>query len=390
MKKFFIAVFTILTLAACQSTKDGHGKITKIDDFLYEVTYTSENEDVYQILDASVITAGACSAVRRGDYYGRNLDFFIDSSATVVVHMKAAEGRLASLGVTGCVKHINPTSIENLSEPLGILLPFSVVDGINEKGVAINVNVVPNADHPAPTGTNPEGRTIPAWAIVRYLLDRAESADDAIRILKETNVVGGLNEIYGTHYMISDLTKTYIVEFVDNKVVYVEGQPDDTKNIMTNLFNSDLPNFGKYADGVERRNIALDGYNTIVDIDSMAKVMQSLHYTQSYDAACQPYWYSEFTGEAFFEGANHDFTTKYLEDSLKAHPELAQDPEYQAFCRMCRNNCNRYSALKEAGTLREDGTFWQTVSTSIYDLRNYTLRLYVQENYDEPHCFSLR
>lgn len=389
MKKIFIAALATLTLAACQTTKDGHGKITKIDDFLYEVTYTSENEDVYQILNASVITDGACSAIRRGDFYGRNLDFFIDSSATVVVHMKAAEGRLASLGVTGCVKHINPTTLQNLTEPYSTILPFAVVDGINEKGVAVNVNVVPNADHPAPTGTNPEGRTIPAWALVRYLLDHAESADDAIRILQEINIVGGLNEIYGTHYMISDLTKTYVVELIDNKVFYIEGQPDDTTNIMTNLFNSDLPRIGHYADGVERRNIALSAYDSIVDVDSMAKVMQSLHYTQSYDASCQPFWYSEFTGEAFFEGASHNFTTKYLEDSLKVNPELAQDPELQAFHRMCKDNCDRYTAFKEAGTLREDGTFWQTVSTSIYDLRNYTLRLYVQENYDAPHCFSL-
>ena len=43
----------------------------------------------------------ACSGVRNGNFFGRNLDWYFNYDAVVITHTAAKEGRHASIGIIG-------------------------------------------------------------------------------------------------------------------------------------------------------------------------------------------------------------------------------------------------------------------------------------------------
>lgn len=92
------------------------------------------------------------------------------------------------------------------------------LDGINDAGVVCNINVVPTGDKGRTTGTG-GNYDLCGLSVVRFILDNADSAKDAINKLQSKNIwmpnSGGYDlEI---HLMVSDGTDTFVVEFVNNK-----------------------------------------------------------------------------------------------------------------------------------------------------------------------------
>ena len=95
----------------------------------------------------------------------------------------------------------------------------------------------------------------------------------------------------------------------------------------------------------------------------MARLMERVKYTQSYEAATEPFWYTEYTeGNLTMANAPMDFKAVVQSsiDTYKLHDRNIQP-----------NN------------------FWQTWHTAVYDLANRTLRLNIQEDYSRHYDFKL-
>lgn len=384
MKRLLIFIAIALPLiASCNNNTKHPATPTKLADYLYEITLDTVDETRYETFTGVETSQNAalCSSVRKGNFHGRNLDFFYDESCSVVLHMTKGQNRFASLAVIGCTRN-TPEMMQNPDEELLQKLPFSTVDGINENGVACNVNVVMASDHAAPTGTNPGAKNLPAALVVRYVLDHAQTAANAIELLKERNIWGGMGD-FAFHYMISDPTETYIVEIIDNELRYRRGEPVDNGNIMTNFYVTDLPNLGDHADGLERHSILTDRYDGIGSLEDMVEEMKSVRYSKAYDKSTVPFWNTEFLGHYTIDGVEYDFTVHNVQADTVAAKGLENSPEYKAFLKECDRQCTNYQ------TRQRDGSVWHTVSTSVYDLENLTLRLYVQEDYEHPFNFSL-
>lgn len=367
----------------------GYDGLKKYEDHLYEISYDSIDYTLTDKVfseDGIQASAAGCSSVRNCNYYGRNLDWFFDDCVEVVVHTKAHNDRFATLGVVGAVSAINKTDIDSgkIKEKID-LIPFAVVDGINEKGVFINVNVVPCSDleHPndviMPTGE--VETTINSGMMVRFVLDNFSSAEDAVKYLQE-HVSIELNENlknldFETHWMLGDEYHTYILEMVDNKLVAVSTDKTSDSNlagrpIMTNFyltlpevrFNAqgklEINHDGKpnksgitpHGAGLERYNLAVDEYKESDTFLGMLKLMYDLNYSRTYNIYLENPWYSEYTDE-------NTTNSSPIED-------------YVGKDKLIANYRNRD---------RSDGTngIWITTHTSIYDIASKQLYITVGE-----------
>lgn len=168
---------------------------------------------------------GACSSVRRGNFHGRNFDFTFDPRTTHVVHVKANEEKRRH-AFAGIAKASFNDDVPDMMK-----IPNLLKDGINDHNVVVNINVVSKKDLDdvglKNTATNPGMKRVHCDCVPSYILAYANSAADAIDIMKnKIDIYGYLkgaseeaNEYL--HYMISDLNNTFVVEIIKNEIFVI-------------------------------------------------------------------------------------------------------------------------------------------------------------------------
>ncbi len=338
----------------------------QIAPYLYEMTFTDYAPDPDNIT-SSAMEAFGCSSVRNGDYYGRNFDYIFNDSPEFVVHVTAAENRHASVGVAAHFGLREVQLQEGKYDKQLELIPNLTLDGINDAGVIASINVVPGSeDIGEQTGTNPQGEPLNAAFVVRYILDNASSADEAISLLESRNISGtAVSNLY-LHVMIADPTKTYVVEFLDNKMIAQEKTGDN--QIMTNFYVN-LPELTEHASGVERYQILKENYSESASLAGMRNLMARVKYSNAYNYSTAP-WYSEA-----------------IPQSVLNDPD---SPEFQIYVDLFNNLSKDYWNYVTNDIRNPANTsFWHTTHNSIYDIKNQTLRLTVQEEYSHYYDFAI-
>ena len=348
-------------------------KIEKVSDYLYKIRYNDLDNSVYSDIDlikkffgklvaAYNGKAFACSAVVNGNFYGRNLDLFMGHSPKYVVWVEGNDKRYASLGA-GIMYAVTLAEADSgeLSEDMKKLLPFMVLDGVNEKGVTCNVNYVPR-DVENDKGTKPGAEELPYFTVVRYILDNAGSAAEAVELLRGKNLVDK-PKISTLHWMIADPKESYVVEVIDNELRVVKNP-----KAMTNYYLS-VDGYTPHACGIERMDIIKKGYDKATSVENMRRLMQSVYYTQAYKKSTKPFWYSEHYQYDSATGKDYNINTPM--DEMQPHV----DEIVQAFSHCTRDN--------------PDG-FWETVYTSVYDMGKQTMRISLHEDYSKYWDFKLK
>lgn len=357
--------------------------INKVAEYLYTIDYTDwDYENGNKYFERNAPELGACSAVRKGNLYGRNFDWYYDESATFVVNSKATKGRHASVAVAGGSQYLTKENVE--SEEWGVMydvLPFITLDGVNDAGVVCNTNVVPSGDKGITTGTNPSSSvSMYVPIIVRYVLDYADSAADAIDKIREVNWVASSfgDRSLELHFMIADDDSTYIVEFVDNEIKVfsdVEDEYPDIKNapIMTNFYmdgwdgnivtgffsesgiEPEDTTLTPHAEGTERYEIIQNMYDGISEKEDMIDVMDAVKYTRAFTEETEPFWYSELVGESEEFG------------NLTIYQNRAAFYEVKSYM------------INEFEHRTRNHKTWHTVHSTVYDIENKTLTVIPQE-----------
>ena len=330
-----------------------------------------------------------CTSCRIGNFVGRNFDWAYDDVEECVMRVPAAEGRLASIGVAS---RFFPKALQDV---LGVeeFLPELTMDGINEKGVAINVNVVPAGDNGETTGTNEASdERLCAGFAVRTVLDNATSAAHAVEILKSKDIysIKGLE----FHWMISDAEESYIVECVDNELVVLKA--NDAQPKMSNFYVSHSPFLDEYevvsdneeltagehtlhAMGIERYENVKAGLANVDSAETMFANMTNVWYKPKYLPGNERRYWSDMNGAPVPGGTKGQRFTAFdsgLEiDTARSNAFKSAQANYVAV--------TNYEATTGKRTI-EDGYpltngVVHTVHTSIYDLANRTLKVCVQE-----------
>ena len=305
-------------------------------------SYTNESAAYYRSRGNGT-TGGGCSSVRDGGFLYRNFDYPFDDRAEFVVKMAAGKDRFASVGVAQIGTNLTEQMVTSGDPKYSLLynwLPGATVDGINENGVACNINVVDGDPQTSGWHTNATSDATHPIAAIRWILDHATNAQHAAAYIA-ANIRFPHGWTQNFHYMIADAEKTYIVE---NGLFRAATWDDGMPPVMTNfpLFS------GESSDGTGEER-----YLILADRTSITNVW----YTNAYLPSTQPPWVSDFNDNfALYEAATNRWAKKPKEE--------------------------------HRGEIVGGQSWWQTVHTSIYDITNRVLRVAVQEK-DDWYTFQV-
>lgn len=161
--------------------------------------------------------------------YGRNLDWY--DGRTLLTFYQPPTGYSFVAGVQSAAAYFTPDNFLMTSLPNKITLtraPYSMLDGMNEKGLCISQLSV---DHAQPPPYDPDKVTIYPCVVQLLVLNYAKSLDEAIDLIKQYNIYFFGNNC--NHFLISDAAgNSAIVEFSGGNIVVT--RPANPWQVVTN------------------------------------------------------------------------------------------------------------------------------------------------------------
>lgn len=355
--------------------------------FLYYAEYSPDRLDRdkairYFKTGSMELPSGGCTGVFAGGKVLRQLDWYYDEEVEFIVKMNP-DPKLGIYGSIGC-SATSPSF--RRSEIYDILLrgdyyekfdilPYLMVDGVNEKGIFAQSNVVNK--NGIVVDVNPGSKRELCFSImtVRHILDHLGNLDDLDTLfdgmhLFETSKIGD----FLPHVLVSDGTSTKIVEFKANGVEIVDGFP-----IMTNFrtnggfdvvekgedWHADWGTVEENGIGVERWNLGADfierGNYSFQDFSDLRnKLTYSRAYTHRTESEDDPIWLTD----ALDDGLTvQDAEDCHIAGTVSPQFQTVLDREYQKYVHRQRGN-------KQT---------WITTHSSIYDIPNRKFNIQVQE-----------
>ncbi|MCI9448073.1 MAG: linear amide C-N hydrolase [Lachnospiraceae bacterium] len=221
------------------------------------------------------VTGDGCTAFvvknENGDIlFGRNFDFLYAPSLQLYT---APEDGYASVSTVNLAfagySEDNLPDGSFLDSFLTLAAPFLPFDGMNEKGLAIALLAVPEAEAPY----NPDKITLNTTTAIRLVLDKAATVEEAIELLKQYNIYfsGGIE----CHYLIADASgHSVIVEYVNRELCVVEAETG--YQIASNFIAYDGLNIGEGFTEFERydrvQNV-IEANNGILEADQSTQLL---------------------------------------------------------------------------------------------------------------------
>ena len=371
-------------------------KLKRINDYLFEVTnndfYTRYYFNPYSVGDEFMGLKewhGVCAGVRNGDFIGRNFDWECSETPEFIVHIPADGNRHASVGIcnSNMVKHA-PTE-DWLSQMLVNDISNNCFDGINDCGVCAISLVVHYADDTEATlkGTKPGSSfSLHGANVVRYVLDKATSAKEAVRLLQEANIYGSLGE-YSFHWMICDEKDNYLVELINSKVVATKAEDNPIerfrKPVITNFYLFKDLSKQKVPCGVERYGILEANYANAGSAKGMFETMEKVRYSRKYDGkdpstlagAPDLNWYSEYLAHM----PNYKNTTGPL--LYNEFPKTDEDRR-RIWRDIMSLDIERNAISKFENPRMNPMSAW-TCHTTVYNIKERTMQIVIGEKYDD-------
>lgn len=366
-----------------------------IADYLYAIEY--DDYDLEANIDhtnkAYFPGYAACSEVRKGNFVGRNLDWYMNNDAAAIIRMNHTGSHYASIGMVGCCPDFsNALAKSQEYDDVYKFLPFNTTDGVNEKGLYIGVNVMPTGEtsfdpstwesyaygHGA-AHTNPSSSMhYSVYYLVRIVLDRAGSVEEARKLIDGIDWSEPVNfpaEGYSQafHWLICDANQSVVLEFMDNKAVYTAAPSINEPSlgtIMTNFTNCLMEKgiIQKCGSGLERWDILNENYaSTPESFEGMQELMEKVWFSNTYtiDPSSHDFWFTEW------------YDLGYSSAYLYKNYELCENTE---FCDMVRKNLSAFN--NPAYWHADDSPLWYTTHTSVYDIKSKTLTVLVHEGRD--------
>lgn len=364
---------------------DTYDYIEYVTDYLYKIYYNKLDYDYayeYFLKNDVEINVGACTSIRKGNWFARNFDWIYSEDAEFIVKTERKHDKYATIGVASLTNLSNTFVQSKQKSSLYKILPFTLLDGINEYGLCISTNVVP-LDFEPTDKTLPDGEKkfeICNLMLPRFCLDRFKTATECVTYLK--NHVSlypskKLSEVYHyeQHWLIADKNNTYLLEIIDSQIIateisehpfitnfYIHGvQFNDDGSVYTPAtqdeeHNASITNLiTQNGCGLERYNLVNERINDIQTLEDMRGLLIDLFYTNAYSHDHN--WCTEFVGlDGLTVSSNDSDFYDIIDSSIEYLQNRSRDPEDDYY-----------------------GT-WHTGHSSIYDIENKTLNLVVQQN----------
>lgn len=349
--------------ANINAKKGGYSRIEKIHDYIHEIWYDGVDYGFADLMPHTPL--GACTSIRKGKFFARNLDWQYSECCEFFIHTPAADGRHAVDGFGGNIPALTKSVVESGAWNAAYnWLPLSIADGHNDAGLCCSMNVVPTKTAPntyeKTTGTNPSKPTINGLMIVRYILDNHTDALAAAEDVRDNwNVVMPHTDTFDEelHFLIADKTQTIVLEFIGNEAKIIA----DNAGIITNFRMygvNDWNDIEPFGQGVERWFKAAELFDGGVPVAYKALLnMSQLFFTHAYNDDDTYNWLTEFAG------LHDELTVQAAADTPSVY-DATLAAAHQAYLDRTR-----------------DGETWQTTHSVVYDIENGECIFIVQQDW---------
>lgn len=231
-----------------------------------------------------------CSAFQattpEGDIiYARNFDFPFTQSVSMMVCSTPANGYKSVSMVPLSFLGYKPNEITQGEKDISTLVsvPYLIMDGMNEKGLAISVLQVDGEGAAQRQKGKPSIMTTMA---MRYIMDHAANVYEAIDIMKEYNFwADGTQKKQDTansyHFLLSDARgNTAILEYIKKDNQWIMNVVKE--KIVTNSYRS--PGWQHIGHGMDRYNTLTELYKYRNGIFTEDEAMRGLQAVAQYNA----------------------------------------------------------------------------------------------------------
>ncbi len=194
-----------------------------------------------------------CSTVsvknENGGYlFGRNFDW--DRCNALIVHSVPQNGYSSISTVNTDFINTSGMELSSLSDDVqAIIAMYAPLDGMNEKGLAVSVNMIQDS---ATISQNTEKPDITTTTAIRLLLNKAANVDEAVDLLGQYDMHASMG--FMTHLAIADSDgNSVVVEYINNEMHIIETP------VVTNFYLVEGEKHGiGTAQSHERYNILMD------------------------------------------------------------------------------------------------------------------------------------
>ena len=248
-------------------------------------------------------------------FYGRNLDW-IEKLPTCILFTDPDDG-YASVSVTS-LPHFEQyyNSGSDSDKTAFIAAPYMLHDGMNECGVAIaEMSVGPD---PEGGQDSPDKVTISGLDIIRLVLERAASVDEAIELIKQYNN----RQSHLAHYLVADAGgHSAVIEYRDKKLVVTRNR--EPWQVCTNfkILQADPEEIRSRGYRYPIVYDALKARNGKVSEEEMQDIVQSVNVNSPSVKTEWSSLYNLTTGKLLF------FTARDFDHPDEYHLEMSNDLE---------------------------------------------------------------
>ena len=209
--------------------------------------------------------------------FARNMDLERNTPA-LIVKTNPTNGyksiSTSDLGMIVDLKNGIPSNISDKHKRELLVAPYITVDGMNEAGVAVATLLLEDTETTQKTGKVP----ITATTILRLILDKAGSVDEAINLVRNYDMH---SEYKNFHLQVTDKTgASVVIEYVNNELQIIELEGKSFQ-VCSNFYLSPSMEDNNHASGTAevRYNTAyqeLDKVNGILSEENAMMGLQQL------------------------------------------------------------------------------------------------------------------
>ena len=187
----------------------------------------------------------AAESADGGHVFGRNFDWSCGSVLLLEAHPSDGYASFSTVNLDFIRESANLPK-----EVLPTASYYAPLDGMNEKGLAVSVNMISDSARIAQTSDLPDLTTTTA---LRLLLDRAASVDEALALLEQYDLHGSYDMMI--HFAMADTTGRAVdVEYIGQKMTVVETP------ILTNFYLAEGDKQGIGSEESHRRFETLEAF----------------------------------------------------------------------------------------------------------------------------------
>ena len=164
-----------------------------------------------------------------GYYFGRNFDWNKCDALVVLSYPENGYASFSTVNVDFIRQGTGLASQYLMDEILTAAALYAPLDGMNEKGLCVSVNMIQDGDT---ISQNTEKPDITTTTAIRLLLNQAADVEEALELLEQSDFHASMG--YMVHLAIADSTgRSVAVEYVDNEMNVIETP------ILTNFYVSE-------------------------------------------------------------------------------------------------------------------------------------------------------